>query len=595
MPIPVLETEAILDEAVRLQLAGEVDGAERIYRQVLTLHPDNARALHNLGTVHAASGQLDPARRLVEQALAREPARAVFHATHAKICLTQNDHVCATAAYRRALELDPTLLAAWADLATLHFDARHFDEALYCCRRALELGPEDPGQLHNLAAVLIKLWHIDEALALFRRAADHPTAGPRIVTMVLFRLHFARDGRQKEILALARRFGGLLEPAGGAAPPPLRDPDPERRLRIGYVSGDLREHALAHFISPLLTQHDRSAFEVHCFDASPSSDWVSGRFRASTDAWHDIRGLSDEDAAGLVRHSAIDILVDLSGHTDHHRLGLFAHHSAPVQATWMGFMNTTGLRAMDYIIANDTLIPPGEETFYVERPLRLPGSHLCFDPLMDPPPAVGALPARARGHVTFGCFNKLDKVNADVVACWARILGALPDSRLLLKTPELDIPEVQARVIAAFGDAGVDASRLTLEGGAPRDAYCHAMNAMDIALDPFPYCGGTVTCQTLWMGVPVLTLAGTEGMIGRYGASFLEALGLEDWIAADQEEYVRKAVAFASDLDALKRLRAELRQRLEHSTVGNGAVFVAQLETALRAAWRARCAATLSG
>jgi protein O-GlcNAc transferase len=581
--------DAALDEAVRIHRAGDLAQAERIYRRVLDDEPGNARALHNLATIRVARGQLGAARRLLEQALAQAPDWAMPHMTHAGVCLALEDEEAATAAYARAVELDDSLVGAWADLATLHFDAGRHDQALDCSRRALALSPEDPGQLHNLGAVLIKLWHVDEAMDLFRRAAARPDATSRVLSMVLYRLHFARDARQSEILALARRCGRQWMPAGEPPEAPRADPDPARRLRIGYVSGDFREHALAHFIEPLLIHHDRAAFEVHCFDTSPASDRVTERFRGRADAWHAIREMSDEAAAALVRKSGIDILLDLSGHTDHHRLGLFARRPAALQITWMGFMNTTGLPAMDRIVANDTLIPEEEASLYVERPLRLSDSHLCFDPLMPPLP-VGAPPALDRGQVTFGCFNRLDKVNPAVVACWARILRAVPDARLMLKTPELDLPPVHRRVSEAFAQAGVDPSRLLLEGGAPREAYCRAMSRMDIALDPFPHNGGTVTCQTLWMGVPVLTLEGREGMIARYGASFLRAVGLGEWIAGDEDDYVRRAVAHARDLPALARIRGDLRDRLLASPAGNGGLFVAQLEEALRRAWRERCA-----
>ncbi|MEE8535198.1 MAG: hypothetical protein V3S45_04070, partial [Kiloniellales bacterium] len=316
-------------------------------------------------------------------------------------------------------------------------------------------------------------------------------------------------------------------------------------------------------------------------------DAVTERLRRHTRHWRSIIGLSDEAAAKLVRDDAIDILVDLSGHTRNHRLGLFASKPAPLQASWLGYFATTGLEAMDYILADRHVVPPGEEPLYSEKVLRLPDSYLCFSPpAFDIP--VGPLPATASGGITFGCFNSLAKLTPEVVRLWAEILKAVPESRLLLKTRFLDRAQARDRYARLFAEQGVEEARLIFEGTSPRQALLERYDSVDIALDPFPFNGGTTSAEALWMGVPVVAL-GADRFAGRVGESILTTVGLSRLVARGEADYRALAVELASDLDALSKLRGELRGRLLASPLCDGPAFTRGLESAYRNIWHDWC------
>jgi predicted O-linked N-acetylglucosamine transferase (SPINDLY family) len=310
-------------------------------------------------------------------------------------------------------------------------------------------------------------------------------------------------------------------------------------------------------------------------------------------AWKSLVGLSDDRAAHRVREDAIDILVDLSGHTAHNRLRLFARKPAPVQVTWLGYPATTGLQAMDYILCDRYVAPANESDHFVEKPWYLPNTYLCLTPPQDEI-AVGALPALTKGRVTFGCFNNLTKMNDAVVALWAQVLHAVPGSRLFLKTNQLNDPSLQRATLSRFADRGIAADRLTLEGASSHADYLATYNRVDIALDPFPFTGGTTSVEGLWMGVPVITKRG-DRFIAHQGESILHNVGLPDWIAADNEAYVAIAVARAADLSGLATLRAKLRSRLLASPLCDAPLFARNLEAAFRGMWQAYCSQAHKG
>jgi predicted O-linked N-acetylglucosamine transferase (SPINDLY family) len=360
--------------------------------------------------------------------------------------------------------------------------------------------------------------------------------------------------------------------------------DTQRRLRVGYLSPDFREHSVASFIEPVLKHHDRSQFEVCCYSYLPTPDETTRRIKAAVDVWRDIDKLSDEETARLIREDRIDILIDLSGHTGNNRLGVFAAKPAPVQMTWLGYPNTTGLSAIDYRITDGVADPAGEDAHYSEKLLRLDGCFLCYQP--DPnTPEVVPLPASANGHVTFGSFNNFSKINPGVLQLWAEVLKQVPGSRLLLKCPALTDATVQARVSAALQALGIGAERVDLLGHTrTRQEHLVLYAGVDIALDTFPYNGTTTTCEALWMGVPVLSLVGKHHA-GRVGATLLNAVGLEDWLASNPEAFVSLAQARAADVSGLARLRGALRGQIAASSLCDAAGFVRRLEVAMQQAW----------
>jgi predicted O-linked N-acetylglucosamine transferase (SPINDLY family) len=363
-------------------------------------------------------------------------------------------------------------------------------------------------------------------------------------------------------------------------------------LRLGYVGADLRRNPVGYFLEAVLANHDPSQVEVFLFANQAVNDDLTDRLVQHAQHWRKVIGFGDDALAKIIRDDQIDILIDLSGHTGKHRLLTFARKPAPIQATWMGYFATTGMAAIDYILADRFVIPPQEESQYVERVLRLPESYLCFTPpdvsFDKRPLEVGPLPAKSRGYVTFGCFNNLTKITLDVLKVWAQILKAVPDSRLFLKYKPLADAGTRDYFRNRLSDLGIDPHRIRLEASSPRGELLAAYNQVDIGLDPFPFNGGTTTAEALWMGVPVVTLRG-DRFVSHVGETFLTTAGQADLVTNTADEYIARTVALASDLPALAVRRARLRAELLGSPLCDGATFTRGLEAALRDAWRRWC------
>jgi predicted O-linked N-acetylglucosamine transferase (SPINDLY family) len=362
-------------------------------------------------------------------------------------------------------------------------------------------------------------------------------------------------------------------------------------LRIGYVSPDFVHHAVSYFVEPVLAAHNRAQIEVFCYADAPVADATTARLRGLSDQWRDIAPLNDAQVAELIRSDKIDILVDLAGHTARHRLLVFARRPAPIQLTWIGYPNTTGLETIDSRLTDAISDPLGQtEVFHTEKLVRLPEVFSCYKP-SDQAPAVSELPAVKNGYVTFGSFNHFAKINPAVLDLWARLMVRLPSSRLFLKARSLADPETATGVRETFKRHGVAANRLTLcSDELSVAAHQSLYHGVDIALDPFPYNGTTTTCEALWMGVPVITLAG-QTHVSRVSASLLTHLGRPEWIAHSEDGYIEKCAALAADLPRLAELRANQREQMRLSPVCDAPRFTAQLEATYRELWRQRCAA----
>jgi predicted O-linked N-acetylglucosamine transferase (SPINDLY family) len=403
-------------------------------------------------------------------------------------------------------------------------------------------------------------------------------------------MHYTPGFDAEALYAEARRWASahaeaLREQRGYA-----NDRSPNRRLRIGYVSSDLRQHPVGFFFAPVFTHHDKQAFELICYAGVRHPDALTAQFRACADRWHEVTALTDEALAEQIRADRIDILVDLSGHTRGHRLLTFARKPAPVQVTAGGHYDTTGMTAIDYLISDRFHTPVGAERYFSETLIRLPHDYICYGP-PDYAPAVAPPPLSREGQVTFGCFNNLAKVTPEVIALWAKILQALPGSRLRLQTRELGDAATCARYHALFKDQGVAASCIELQGHIPHRQLLAAYSEIDIALDPFPYSGGLTTCEALWMGVPVITLTG-HCFAGRHSTSHLANVGLPELITTTPEAYVAVAIALAQDTDRLTTLRQDLRERLSTSPLCDAKGYTRALEAAYRGMWEKYCKAS---
>ncbi len=543
-----------IDHLIALFNTGRLAELEQRAQLLIARFPDSGLAWKLLAGALSLRGK--NALLAFEKAAAFLPDDAKTHFNLGIALRHSGQLMRAVASYHRALTLNPDYAEAHSNLGNVLKDLGQLDDAIASYLRALALKPDDLIARGNLLSC--------------RNYADVYSAA----------IAFEE----------ARHFGEWVARQAHPYSAWPNIPDATREINVGLVSGDLRQHAAGFFVEAVLTTLASDASSRLKFFAYPSHshvDALTERIKAGCRGWHSAVGLSDETLARQIRADGIDILLDLSGHTAYNRLPMFAWKPAPVQVSWLGYFATTGVSAIDYLIADPWTLPATEEAYFTEKIWRLPQTRLCFTP-PDVDVAVGPLPALASGHITFGCFNNLAKMNDRVVALWARVLAAVPQSRLFLKANQLAEPAVQQSVVERFAAHGVDAARLVLEGPDPREKYLAAYQRVDIALDPFPYPGGATSVEALWMAVPVLTLAG-DRFLSRQGVGLLMNAGLPEWIAIDPDDYVARAELHARDLSALATLRNRLRRQVLASPIFDAASFARHFESALCALWARWC------
>jgi protein O-GlcNAc transferase len=569
---------------------GRLKEAEFCFRQALKIQPDGYLLHNNLGATLRGRGLLNDAALSYRRALDLQPNFAEGHHNLANVLSALRQTDLALSSYRRALEIKPDFSETLTCMGVLFQELGQFNDAIASHQRALSINPGNAHAHSNLGHVLQELGQFESALLSTRRSLEIDPDFCGAYDSLLFMHNYLADQPALYLRSEAERYGAMV---ARHARPDLtwkNSPNPTRTRRVGLVSGDLCVHPVGYFLEGILTALKTSALPLELF-AYPTrfcDDELSRRIKANCQAWHPVVGLSDEDVAGQIRADEIDILVDLSGHTAHNRLPVFAWKPAPVQVSWLGYFATTGVAAIDYLIADPWTLPISEESSFTEKVWRMPQTRLCFTP-PDVAVAVSLLPALSNPYVTFGCFNNLSKMNNVVVALWARILNAVPASRLFLKARQLKDASTQHDIVGRFAAHGIDPERLILEEYVPRENYLAAYQRVDIALDPFPYPGGTTTVEALWMGIPVLTLAG-DRFLSRQGVGLLMNAGLPDWIATDPDDYFARAVSHASDVQSLARLRAGLRAQVLASPIFDAPRFAANFEAALRGMWQIWCA-----
>lgn len=579
---------AHLNLGAALEALGDAAGAFAAYQAALAAGGDNPFARYNAGRLHYARGELETAETHLRHALQRKPDFVEALITLAAVLDARRDPNDAAALLQQALALAPGDGGAWFNYGELLWRLARYDEAEDALRRALEIEPRFIPAWHLLGNLLRGTSRIAEALQTFAAARRLEPARFDLESMELLSLTLSDTLPAAALFERHRAFGARLEAAVPARRAPhAQSANPDRRLRVGYVSCDFNRHPVAWFLKPLLERHDRAGYEAICYFTGDKRDEVTEEVRAAADGWREATALTDAQLAQLVEEDGIDVLVDLTGHAGALRLGAFARQPAPVQASWLGYLGSTGLTRIQYRLTDARADPPGEaDRLHTETLVRLPHSLWCYRPVHDAPHAA-APPHMAQGHATFGSFNHAPKLSAAARRLWAEILRGAPGARLLI----VGFPEGRARraLLDEFGAAGVEASRLTVLPRVSFGEYLLQFDAVDLALDSLPYGGGTTTFDTLWMGVPVLTLAG-ERSAGRSSASILGALGLDDWVATTPEDYVRLALAHAADGSGLAHLRATLRARLRRSPLMDEAGFARDMESAYRVMWRTWCA-----
>ena len=566
---------------------GQLDEAIAAYRQAIALKSNFAEAHNNLGNALQKKGEFDNAIAAYRQAIALKPKHAEAYNNLGSVLGNQRQLDEAIALYYQAIALRPNYAEAYNNLGNALSDKGQLEEAIAAYRQAIALRPNSPETYSNLGNVEKKKGALDEAIAAYRQAValkpNHAEADSNLV----YTLHFSSAYDARAIAEEHRRWNQQhAEPLRKFIQPHTNDRDPNRRLRIGYVSPDFREHVVGRNLLPLFRRHDHQQFEITCYAQVPSPDARTSQFQQTADRWRNIVGLPDDQVATQIREDRIDLLVDLAMHMANNRLLVFARRPAPVQVTFAGYPAGTGLNAIDYRLSDPYLDPPDmDESVYTERTIRLPDSFWCYDPLEDRGIPVNSLPALNAGFVTFGCLNNFCKVNDGVLTLWGRVLRQVENSRLLL----LAHPgSHRQRTLDRLRQEGIDPGRVEFVPFLPRPTYLELHHRIDLGLDTFPYNGHTTSLDSFWMGVPVVTLVGQRA-VSRAGWCQLSNLGLPELAAQTAEQFVRIAVEIAKDLPRLEQLRSTLRRRMEQSPMMDAPKFARNIEAAYRRMWHTWC------
>jgi len=579
-----------LDLGRALLALGRAEEAVAQLSALAAARPDDPQVHDLLAAALGLAGQWEKAEAHARRALAAQPDHPVAHGRLAAVLLGGGRPEEAEPHARRAVAGQPENPDFQTNLGLAHLRLGRPEEAIACFRRALEIAPGHAEAAGNLGYAYLLALRPDAAAASLRAAvARNPDHAPSWHNL-LFSRTYLPELDLEACLAERRAWGDRLRARIGPRPaPPSPGPDEAGRvLRVGYLSPDFRGHPVGFFIAPVIEAHDPATVAVTCYSDVAAPDGLTARVRAAAARWRDVRGRTDAQVANQVRADGIDILVDLAGHAAGTRLGVLAHRPAPLQGGYLGDPLTSGLSTVDFRLTDAWADPPGAERWYSERLVRVEGGFCCYVMPYDAPP-VAPLPARQGGGVTFGSLMNPGKINHHVMDLWAQVLRAVPDSRLLLFRHDFHSPWLRERFAAAFAERGLEADRVVCEGRrGDNRAYLGVYGRIDVALDTFPFCGHTTTCEALYMGVPVVTLAG-RCFAERMGASVLHQVGLDDLITADADAFVAAARRLATDPAALAELRAGLRTRMTASRLGDPAGFTAALERAYRDLWTGRC------
>lgn len=598
--------------------SGQSGDAIELLRDLCEKYPHNADAWFLQGTIYGKIGSISEAVHCLQQSIKLKPHHALSYFNLGIALLNLGNPADAAETLSRAHELAPEKPEILQALATANVNLGLIQEAIKLYRKLLTQQPGNPDAHGKLAACCYFSSNLEEAVKHYRLALSlkpdaiyhdglgatlcqqgkHESAisahrnalrmqpnNARFHSNLLLGLNYMPNISRQEILQEHKQWAQQFE--APISPPATYSNSVEvgRRLKVGYVSPDFRNHSVAYFFEPILSHHDRGSVETYCYACTHIEDETTHRLQQAANHWRDISQSSDEQAAMEVRADQIDILVDLAGHTAKNRLTLFARKPAPVQVTYLGYPATTGLSRIDYRLTDSYADPEDNDEYYTEQLTRLPGCFLCYQPPHTAPP-VAPSPRIYNGYITFGSFNNLAKINDKVIALWARILHAVPESHLLIKNPSLTDQPTADRYRGMFEQQGVPADRIELLGLAPTtESHLTTYSLIDIALDTFPYNGTTTTCEALYMGVPVITLKG-KSHAGRVGTSLLSCLQLHELICDTSEDYFLKAKLLAGDPEILADYRATLRSSLQRSPLCDGQAIAQNMERVYKAMWK---------
>jgi protein O-GlcNAc transferase len=603
--------------------------AEKYLQKAVELDPNNADAYNNLGIISKEEGRLDEAVIYLKKAICLDTKNALAYNNLGAVFQEKEKYDEALTLFQKALQLNPGFSDAYYNLGTVFLKEENLDGAIMCFQKAINLNPRLLDAYYNLGNVIAKQGDLQKAVETFRLALEiNPNYALVLNNLgnvlkdqgkmyeageyckrafeiksdlfdaysnyLLFMNYDSRNDAQtiySEHVRFGKQAGELFTTHASAF---TNHCSPDRKLKIGYVSPDFRRHSVNYFLEPVLAAHNHDSFEVYCYSdvMKLQPDMVTARLKGYADYWREIAGLSDEQAAELIRNDRIDLLIDLAGHTGLNRMIVFARKPAPVQVSWLGYPNTTGLSTMDYRIVDAYSDPPGmTDPYYTEKLIRMPESFSCYLPDNDSP-EVGPLPVLKSGNITFGSFNIFSKVSPITIELWSEIVKRVPSARLLMKAKSFTDRSTCDFTREVFFKQGIAPERIELLSQVPSyGEHLNTYNRIDIGFDTYPYHGTTTTCEALWMGVPVITLAGNSHA-SRVGVSLLSNIGLPELIAKTSDEYITIAVNLAKDLKRLQSLRLCLRDMMKHSPIRDAKRFTANLEICYREIWKTWCEST---
>ncbi len=569
-----------------LESQGNSAEATRAFVKTLALRHDHLEARIKLAVQYKKAGRLDESLKLLELARGLAPRSVPVLVNLAGVYVRQRRHQDALGCLDHAIASTGDSAALYTNKGNVLLEMGKLNDALEAFQAAIGRAPDSAEAWVHRGRTLRRQGRPAEALESFRKALELDPGHGEAHSAALHTMQFDPETDAQSLVEEHRlwadRYGGPLQ---AGRPAHANSPDPERRLRIGYLLPDPRRHSIAYLLARVLERHSAHAF---CYATGSSTGPAAERLRAGGAVWREAAGLDDAALAAQIRNDLIDILVDLSGHTPGNRLPLFARRPAPVAMSWLGYRHTTGLKDIDYLLVDGVVAPEDEPAPFVETPLRLDGCFLVYSgpgyaPAPTPPPCLQT------GHITYGCFAALEKITPSDIELWSRLLHADRRAHLMLKTAAFDDPPTGRLFLQQFTRRGIEAGRIGLWGSSPHGGLLAWHANVDIALDPFPFNGVVTTCEALWMGVPVITLSGGR-FLNRVGASLLSHAGLSDWITRSPEEYVERALTLGADTEILRRIRMLLRDQVHRSSLGDAKAFVRRLEDAYRTAWRRYCA-----
>ncbi len=587
LPIPSLNIDSRIKKAQDLAAVRNFVEALSAYDEVLAAFPDNDDLRMQAGATAYNSGDAQRAFDYFKSALKINPRNSGAYSNIGVLLKQAGRYEEAVQYYIQSIAISPSALS-YGNLGNLYRSLYEISKANGCYLKGLELDNKNSELLNNFGLCLINQGKIAQGIELYTRGLLLNPNHKATQHNFLLGIQYNHTIDIYKILARHSGWGKSVTPPNGPSTVHPNNPSPDRTLRIGFVSADMGKHPVGYFLQQLFANHDARLFSLYCYSDRTAEDHISEKLREYAHSWTNCLLLSDEELFQRIATDEIDILIDLAGHTAKNRLRVFAQKPAPVQCTWAGYVGTTGLPAMDYIVSDRWQTPDGFEAYSVEAPLRLADGYITYT-APDYTPDVGPLPALHNGYVTFGCFNNISKINDAVISLWGGLLRRMPNAKLLMITHALKDQPLNAQFRERFTAAGANESQLLLEGSVPHAELLDAYNRVDIGLDPFPYSGGLTTCESIYMGVPVVTLPGRR-FCSRHSASHLSNVGLADWVVTGREEYIAKALQAAKDLNGLAALRAGMRAQVAASPLCDGKRFAESFQKAMRRIWKMWCA-----